>query len=107
MIIKLFPFITEERIEASVSGDSIKINGEKFDFSKVPEGYRLPVSAIESPWFSATDHVERADGEIYFCLKLPCSWSSPQSILSPVEPLVLAVKRGKVKFPSTEALKGD
>ena len=107
MKIKLFPFITEETLVASVFGDKIKINGVLFDLSGVPEGYRLPTSAIECKWFSASDDVERIDGELHLCLKLPIGWDSPVEFMSPPAPIVLDVKRGRLKFPDTRAVKND
>ncbi|QJI11931.1 hypothetical protein HKK58_05095 [Pseudomonas sp. ADAK22] len=105
MKIKLFPFLTDDTISASVHGDIIAINGELYDLSGIPEGYRLPASAVGSDWLSVSDFVERVGGEISLTLKYPVQWDSPVDIRTPDEPIVLSVTEGAVKFPTVEPVK--
>lgn len=100
MKIKLFPFLTNETLAATVFGDSLWLNDEEIDFSAIPEGYRLPASAIDSPWLSVSDPIERVDGVISLTLKFPVKWDSPEAIRAPAEPVVLNLARGDIRFPS-------
>ncbi|MGR2706551.1 hypothetical protein K0P33_07625 [Pseudomonas sp. ArH3a] len=105
MKIKLFPFLTNETLVASVFGDSLWLNDEEIDLSAIPEGYRLPACAIDSPWLSASDPIERVGGVISLTLKFPVTWDSPDALRIPPEPIVLAITRGDVRFPSAEPQK--
>lgn len=51
MIINLSPVFSNNTLSVSVSGDSIEVNGQAFDFSQLPRGFRLPASAVGSEWF--------------------------------------------------------
>lgn len=103
MKIKLFPFLTDETLEASVSGDVITINGEDIDLSGIPDGFRLPSYAVGNKFFveGSEEFVERRGKTLYFTLKLPVSTHSPKEVLSPPEPIVIDARSGPVKFPST------
>lgn len=101
MKITLWADLIDSPIEAKVSGDVITINGEAVDLSGVPEGFRLPGSAVGSKWFVEDRFVERVDGELSFTLRLPVSWTSPEEVRNPAEPIVLTVIKGKVSFPDT------
>jgi hypothetical protein len=103
MKINLFPFLTDDKIEATVSGEMITINGEVTDLSLIPDGHELSASAIGNPWFSASEKVARIDGELSFCLKLPVSINSPVEILQAKNPIQLVVNSGRVEFPDTRA----
>lgn len=105
MKIKLFPFLTDDTISASVHGDVITINGEPYDLSGIPEGYQLPANAVGSDWLSVSDFVERVGGEISLTLKYRVQWDSPVDIRTPDEPIVLSVSDGAVKFPTVEPVK--
>ncbi|OPA92417.1 hypothetical protein BFW87_17555 [Pseudomonas fluorescens] len=102
MNIKLFPFLTNETLVATVFGDSLWLNDEEIDLSAIPEGHRLPASAINNHWFSASDPIERVGGVISLTLKFPVKWDSPEAIRTPSEPMVLSLTRGDVRFPSAE-----
>lgn len=101
MIIRLFPFLMEDIIEASVMGDVITINGESIDLSGIPTGYRLPGSAVGNAFFVETDYIERIDGVLNFTLRLPVHWDSPEEFRNPVEPIILNAQSGEVPFPDT------
>lgn len=103
MKINLFPFLTDDKIDATVSGEMITLNGEVIDLSFISEGQEVPASAIGNPWFSASEEVARIDGEISFCLKLPVSINSPLEILQANNPIQLIVNSGPVEFPDTRA----
>ncbi|KAF6687522.1 hypothetical protein HFD98_23225 [Pseudomonas sp. EKM23D] len=103
MKITLFPFFSDWPLEASVSGDVITINGEDIDLSGIPDGYRLPASAVENKFFltGSSDYVERIGKTLHFSLKLPLSMESPNEYRSPPEPIIIDARSGPVKFPDT------
>ena len=103
MKIKLFPSLFDWPLQASVDGDVITINGDKIDLSVIPDGYRLPASAVGNKFFleGSNDYVERVDGELEFTLRLPVHYYSAEDVRNPKEPLVLRVSEGVVNFPNT------
>lgn len=101
MKIKLWPDLVTWPVEASVSGDVITINGDVVDLSGIPEGFRLPGSAVGNKHFVGTEFVERINGVLHFTLFLPVEWESPEIWRSPVNPIILDVTEGDVPFPDT------
>ncbi|AMW64551.1 hypothetical protein QIT80_gp91 (endogenous virus) [Pseudomonas phage phiAH14a] len=101
MKIKLSPFLTDWPLEASVNGDILTLNGEVIDLSLLPEGHRLPGSAVCNPFFVETEYVERKDGVLHLTLRLPVDWDSPEEYRNPPEPIILDVSAGLVNFPDT------
>lgn len=101
MKIKLFPFLSDWPLKASVSKDVITINGEEIDLSGIPDGYRLPGSAIGNKFFVETEYVERISGVLHLTLRLPVDWSSPEEVRNPSEPIYLEVDDGQIDFPDT------
>src|SRR5450830_120411 len=101
MKIKLFPFLIDLPLEASVNGDVITINGEAIDLSGIPTEYRLPGSAVGNRFFVETDYIERVDGVLTFTLILPVHWDSPEEFRIPAEPMVIDIENGAVPFPDT------
>ncbi|KTB62617.1 hypothetical protein AO066_18185 [Pseudomonas fluorescens] len=101
MKIKLWAALMEDALEASVQGDVITINGESIDLSGIPDGYRLPGSAVGNKFFVETDYVERIGKTLHFTLRLPVAWDSPEEYRNPLEPIVLDARCGLVKFPDT------
>lgn len=101
MKIKLWPDLVSWPLVASVNGDVITINGEKIDLSGIPEGFRLPGSAVGNICFVGTEYVERIDGVLHFTLFLPVAWESPEHLRNPEIPIVLDVTEGDVPFPDT------
>ena len=69
MIINFVPIQVDYDITIERRGDSIVIDGEEFDFSPLPEGARLPISAISSTHFSG--NVSRVNGLINMSIRLP------------------------------------
>lgn len=105
MKITLWPDLIEGPIEASVNGDVLTLNGEDLDFSGIPDGYRLPASAVSNRFFldGSSDFVERKGKTLYFSLRLPVTMDSPEEVRNPPTPIVLDVRSGAVKFPDTSA----
>lgn len=101
MKIKLFAALDDSTIEASVKGDVITINGDKVDLSGIPEGFRLPGSAVGNKFFVDSEFIERVDGELCFTLILPVQWETPDEYRNPTTPLVISIKKGVVPFPDT------
>jgi hypothetical protein len=101
MKIKLFPFLSDWQLEASVNGDVFTIDGEDIDLSGIPDGHRLPGNAVGNRFFVESEYVERKGGTLYFTLRLPVDWNSPEEYRNPVEPIVIDAHSGPVKFPDT------
>lgn len=101
MKIKLWPDLVDWPMAVSVAGDVITINGEDIDLSVIPEGYRLPGSAVGNKFFVEDEYVERLSGVLYLALRLPVDWNSPEKYRNPPEPIILDVSAGQVNFPDT------
>lgn len=101
MKIKLWPDLVDWPMEVSVVGDVITINGEDIDLSVIPEGFRLPGSAVGNKFFVEDEYVERLNGVLYLTLRLPVDWNSPEKYRNPPEPIILEVSAGQVNFPDT------
>ncbi|MNN65905.1 hypothetical protein D3C81_1814490 [compost metagenome] len=69
MKIKLYPVSREETLALHKSGDTLTVNGQAFDFSRVAEGDTLPATAIASKWFVGV--VERVAGDLEMTVILP------------------------------------
>ncbi|MBD8235672.1 hypothetical protein SOM46_09135 [Pseudomonas fluorescens] len=101
MKIKLWADLVDWTLEALVEGDVITINGEAIDLSGIPEGYRLPGSAVGNKFFVESEYVERIGKTLHFTLRLPVTSDSPEEYRNPAEPIVLDARSGPVKFPYT------
>lgn len=101
--ITLWPDFIKGPIEAFVIGDELILNGESLDFSVIPDGYRLPSSAVDNRFFleGSDQYVERINGEIHLTLRLPVTEETSDAILNPDEPIVISVVHGEVDFPKT------
>jgi hypothetical protein len=71
MKITVKPQIRDTRPTFEVEGDALIIDGDKFDFSPLPDGAILPEDAIDSEWFPAD--VKRVGGELHITLVVPFS----------------------------------
>ena len=69
MIIHFIPVRMGDAIEYAVMGDSLIVNGERFDFSRMKNGDVLAATAIASDCFGHV--VTRTDGQIELSLILP------------------------------------
>jgi len=84
MIIKLSPQRRDDaQPSVSVSGDTITINGEPFDFSQIGEGDTLPAEAVDSEYF--VGGIERTGGEIVLTLLLPHGYPAPEATRFPAD----------------------
>lgn len=82
MKINLAPIRMDEQLEVKVYGDAIWLNGEEFDFSPLPEGSVLPVTAVESKWF--VGDISKTDGVITLTILLPHGPNAPHETRFPV-----------------------
>ena len=96
MIIHLTPqFAETQQPIVTITGDTITINGDSFDFSPLAEGSTLPSDAIDSEWIIGD--VTRTDGEIVLSLLLPHGSRAPESTRFP-QPLTVTTD-GPVELP--------
>ncbi|CAZ66196.1 hypothetical protein [Pseudomonas phage LUZ7] len=99
MHIKLSPVVVlpgdSTELEASVTGDSIRVSGVDYDFSQLPEGGYLPATAIEGAPFSGG--ITRKGGEIYLTLVFPIRGDFSEEARFP-KPIHIK-KDGIVEFP--------
>lgn len=84
MHIYLIPYMCDLTLTATLSGDVLTLNGERFDFSPLHEGATLPAEAIDSDWIVGP--VERIDGELHLTLRLPHGPNPSQAVAFP-EPI--------------------
>lgn len=84
LIIKLSPQNRPNSATYVKLGDTISVNGEVFDFSRIQEGDTLPKEAISSDWFGGD--VERIGGQLSITLFSPCppNCSPEQAFPTPV-----------------------
>jgi len=76
MKITLSPVRMDAQLIASVSGDTIMLNGAVLDFTLLQDGETLPHGAIDSLWIPGD--VQRIGGEIHITLRLPHGKNAPQ-----------------------------
>ncbi|MFB0774316.1 hypothetical protein [Aeromonas salmonicida] len=81
MKIKLSAVRMDEQLTASVSGDTITVNGQVLDFSPLQEGDMLPAGAVDSPWLQGA--VSRISGDIHLTLVLPHGSNAPHETRFP------------------------
>lgn len=97
MNINFSPLNSDVPLVASVSGDVLTLNGDKFDFSPLEEGDVLPWGAIDSEWFHGP--VSRINGVINLTLVSPYPGVGNKAQCFP-EPLVNV--SGPVDFPEPD-----
>ena len=98
MKIKLSPARMDEQLVATVSGDSITVNGTKISFGPLLNGETLPNEAINNKWIAGDVH--RIDGEIHLTLVLPHGAAAPQETRFPAAyDVPMTVIRGAVPLP--------
>lgn len=95
MIILLSPFRSEEQLSVSKEGNTLTVNGELYDFSRMGEGDTLPASAVTSTWIDRD--VEYVDGQLVVTLLFPNPWNYSPEQAFPVP--LLNVPDGPVSFP--------
>lgn len=95
MKVTLSPQRRDDIVTFQKSGDTLLVNGEAFDFSKLEDGDVLPREAIKSEWFSGD--VTRVDGELWLSLILPNPWNYSQAQAFPS--LMRITKNGLLDLP--------
>ncbi|QLG94966.1 hypothetical protein HZF02_24850 [Pseudomonas yamanorum] len=99
--IKLWPDLVDWKVNMSVKGMRITIDGEEIDLSVIPDGHKLPGSAVNNRWFVAHEFVERVGNDISLTLRYPVEWESPP------EPIVIECGNGKVYMPDSRPKKQE
>ncbi|WP_193752292.1 hypothetical protein [Comamonas testosteroni] len=84
-------------ISVSVSGNTISINEEVFDFSPLHDGDTLPRAAIDSPWFAGD--VTRVDGVLHVSLVFPHGAYAGEAACFPVP--ITVIQDGPVQLPDS------
>ena len=98
MKIKLSPARMDEQLVATVSGDSITVNGTRINFGPLLNGETLPNEAINNKWIAGDVH--RFDGEIHLTLVLPHGATAPLETRFPASCVVpMTVSSGAVPIP--------
>lgn len=95
MHITFSPVRLDETLTASLTGDTLTLNGVAFDFGPLPEGATLPAEAIDSEWIVGP--VSRTDGDLHLTLRLPHGPNPSQAVAFP-RPLVVMVD-GEIDLP--------
>ena len=81
MNISFTPMRRDDRLDLSLAGDVLTVNGEAFDFSGLPDGATLPRAAVTCDWLASD--VERIGGVIHLTLILPHGANAPAGTLFP------------------------
>jgi hypothetical protein len=98
MKIYLSPVRTNAQLTASVSGDTITVNGDVLDFTPLLEGETLPRTAVFNDWIIGDVH--RIAGEITLTLRLPHGANAPEETRFPDAYIVpITVASGDVPLP--------
>lgn len=98
MWIELSPVRLDAAIEVAKAGDNIVINGDVFDFTRLPDGATLPASAIESDHF--VGDVSRINGELHLTIRLPHGPNPSHAVAFPA--VINVAADGPVALPSNE-----
>lgn len=69
MIIKLSPVRSDETLILFKNGDKLTVNGEEFDFTRLPDGASLPYGSVLCPAVIQT--VDRENGELSMSILMP------------------------------------
>lgn len=85
MKIILSPQRRNDTIAVTKKGDVLTINGNKYDFSALPDGGELPATAVDCEWI--VSDIVRQNGELQFTLILPHTFDASDAARFP-EPIV-------------------
>ena len=99
MQILFSPMRRDDRLDLSLAGDVLTINGEAFDFSALPDGATLPREAVTSDWLASD--VERIGVVIHLTLILPHGADAPPETLFPAP---VSATNGPITRPAYEAI---
>lgn len=95
MNIYLSPVRVDGSIVIKKFGDTIILNDETFDFSRLKDGESLPSDAITSCFFESNVYRENGDLNITIRMPIPENYSPEQAFPSPI----LNVIDGLVSLP--------
>ncbi|MNS97595.1 hypothetical protein D3C71_1320660 [compost metagenome] len=85
MRINLSPQVRDGALKVTKKGDKLSVNGQAFDFTKLPEGAILPGDAVDSEHIIG--NVTRTGGQLQVTLLLPIAWDAPHDACFP-EPII-------------------
>ncbi|MCM2432107.1 hypothetical protein [Agrobacterium rosae] len=85
MKISLSPQRRDDKLTVEKTGDRLRINGELFNFSPLPDGATIPAGVTPCEWIVGP--VSRINGEIELTLILPTGANPSKAVAFP-EPLV-------------------
>lgn len=85
MQIRFSPVRRDDVLKVVRSGDILTINGERFDFSGLPDGGTLPAGEVPCEWI--TGPVERVGGSLHLSLVIPHGPTPSQAVAFPA-PLI-------------------
>ena len=100
MHITLSPVFCADPLTLQCAGDVLTVNGEVFDFTRLPEGATLPQAAVDCRWLASDIH--RIDGVLHLTLILPHGANAPEETRFP-KVLTLSAD-GPVPLPPYEVL---
>lgn len=95
MKIILVPTRTDETVSYEKRGNTLLVNGQLADFSRMKEGDFLPRLAIDSPWFDGNVTFENGSLVLVLIIPLPENYSQEQAFPQPL----LDVPDGPVELP--------
>ncbi|MCF5550303.1 hypothetical protein L6218_05990 [Pseudomonas syringae pv. syringae] len=95
MIIKLSPQRRDDTLEVIKAGNTLTVNGELFDFSRMVDGDTLPFSAVTSQWFIGNFDMVGDELTLTLVLPNPANYSPEQAF--PID--LVSVPDGLVALP--------
>ena len=95
MNITFIPQRRDDLLTLERDGDVLILNGERFDFTPLPDGATLPRDAIACSWLASD--VERIGGALHLSLILPYGAGTAQGLLHPAP--VIDPADGPVPLP--------
>ena len=96
MYITLIPQRRDDTLTASVSGDTITLNGQALDFGPLPDGATLPRAAIACEWVAGD--VQRVEGVLHIPLILPHGPDASEAARFP-QPIIVT-RDGTLELPN-------
>ena len=95
MKIQLVPQRRDVPLVLEKSGETLLINGNALNLSRLPDGATLPQEAVCCDWLASD--IERVNGEIHLTLILPHGAQAPHDTLFPTSLSVL--QDGPISLP--------
>ncbi len=99
MKLTFIPQRRDDGLSLSRSGDVLRINGEDFDFSGLPDGSILPGPAVACDWISG--EVSRRQGVLHIPIILPLGPNPSKVACFPVD--MILSEDGPVMLPVGDA----